>query len=1289
MGGSADPEDPAPMPTPTPSPTPSPAKPSPSSSDAKRLRRCVQSRLPFGSGRSGGGGGGAGVAPPAPAAEEAAGKEAAEEPEKAKRKARPRRSAAARKPSSNKETTGLDPGSKDEAILVDESPQKKQRKGRNQDAARKAPNRKRCKVLESPDGHRSCQQLHSNQTEAILPEGSSVSIDIDLNNVPSEATQANDNNVLDNEDKSQVIVDLRSEAKIAAQEIRMLSSGKKLHPFFASRKVNKGAEQDAFNNEDTNSLGAIERDPPFWPVHVVYQLETDIPIHWSKWLIAERSFLDTSASDTLENPVSFFEDIVKPLTIESNSKKMCLDQLAEQNVANHTAFGMDFPSFPKEQCEGNLSSLDVIHLDEESCPHDSLSYNKHPERILQGRAEVDQKGCLPDYYLWTDKYRPETAAQVCGNIEHVKFLSEWLKGWDERGHKNKQTGVANESINASSCQDESDTDCSEDASDYENVLLITGPVGCGKSAAVFACAREHGFNVIEVNTSDMRNGAYVKQKFEEATKSHGLEKWSQEEVTTPPRIDSLDPASETPDRTEYKCSVSCSTRKTCNDDEHMLPVKCYSSSKLSDEAPKQVINKTLILFEDVDTVFDEDRGFISTILKIAETTRWPIILTSNKKDPALPHLLDQLVLDFKYPSSGELLSHLGMICKSEGVEVTAPQLKYFINACLGDIRRTTLLLQFWYQGKQEYTERSNKCLSGPFSLDLDAVHSTVPRMLPWDFPCKLSETVCLEIEKTIHLAEEKKRQMELSEFEALELQITAPLSKGRGAVKTTKIKKSKLKHGHSTECNAISPCKNDLDDFDDAPETSLPSDQQKTRKKHGVVLLSESDDDQTDAYIAKDARFTLPEGDLFPQPPELPHIHGQGISNQFCFPSESRETFEIANSFQNQFESNLVGSISQICDTFMSQGVSCVPESSLALGGVSASVSSDDLLSSMVFNGLSTFNNDGVCTKPITSLEDSNHSRNLMAGSQKCMEDVVGETCEVYAESFGRNEPESCSTTGYQLMDECSRADSTWLLSGKKTNDCCKVEHVQDTWNRLRRCCPVLPSETNHNRTASGALKLASGVSDLISESDLMVARCHPLTNDILDPSSTPSAEPDDLSWYDKQLEMGSVYAQHALCVFSRDLQDKEDGFIDLSQELLFASTTVTSLGKLISSGISSDDGYGNISHMKNPTSCISKGREQLVHLCGALLPVVPSKLSLSLRGPAFVDYLSSTCQISQLENLRLTDSKAANKQRRCRQSRHYLSSAALSMSPEDIELLAQSNCFGDRREKVIDQAIA
>jgi hypothetical protein len=40
------------------------------------------------------------------------------------------------------------------------------------------------------------------------------------------------------------------------------------------------------------------------------------------------------------------------------------------------------------------------------------------------------------------------------------------------------------------------------------------------------------------------------------------------------------------------------------------------------------------------------------------------------------------------------------ICKSEGVNVTVPQLKHVIDVCLGDIRRVVMFLQFWYQGHQ-------------------------------------------------------------------------------------------------------------------------------------------------------------------------------------------------------------------------------------------------------------------------------------------------------------------------------------------------------------------------------------------------------------------------------------------------------------------------------------------------------------------------------------------------------------------------------------------------------------
>lgn len=367
-------------------------------------------------------------------------------------------------------------------------------------------------------------------------------------------------------------------------------------------------------------------------------------------------------------------------------------------------------------------------------------------------------------------------------------------------------------------------------------------------------------------------------------------------------------------------------------------------------------------------------------------------------------------------------------------------------------------------------------------------------MLPWEFPCKLSETIFMEVDKTILLMEEKKRKMEILELEGLQLQGTTPMFKGkRSTVETRKAKKSKLKRGQSAECNDLSPCKNDLDDFHALPDVPLPPDQQRKRNRHCSLLLSDSDDDPTDMDTGKDAIFAVKEG--FPQPSEEPRMHVPGIFEQFPFPVESMKTFGIADSFQNPLESNMSGSISQVCDTFMSQGVSCVPESSFIAGGTSASMSSDDFLSGAVSNDFSAFYNGGFYSTSRMVLEDPDNAKTLTMDQPEDVEDVVAETSEAYVESSCRNEPASCLPSGYQLMDECSQAGSIWLFSAKKAKDSCKVKEVQDTWDRLRNCCPDLPRETNHNRAACGALKLASGVSHLISESDLLLSRRYPLTN--------------------------------------------------------------------------------------------------------------------------------------------------------------------------------------------------
>ncbi|KAL6512022.1 hypothetical protein OROGR_021619 [Orobanche gracilis] len=90
--------------------------------------------------------------------------------------------------------------------------------------------------------------------------------------------------------------------------------------------------------------------------------------------------------------------------------------------------------------------------------------------------------------------------KICGNDESVKFLSEWLHLCHKRGFLTSR-GCIN--VDYSAVQDidhdyqQSDSDSDSGDESLKNVLLLAGPVGSGKSAAIYACARDQGFQIIE------------------------------------------------------------------------------------------------------------------------------------------------------------------------------------------------------------------------------------------------------------------------------------------------------------------------------------------------------------------------------------------------------------------------------------------------------------------------------------------------------------------------------------------------------------------------------------------------------------------------------------------------------------------------------------------------------------------------------------------------------------------------------------------------------------------------
>jgi hypothetical protein len=97
-------------------------------------------------------------------------------------------------------------------------------------------------------------------------------------------------------------------------------------------------------------------------------------IHWSNWIITDLSSLDTDAVAP-QKSVSFFEGLVKPLTIETTCKRHS-NQLAEPILSECSTSGMAFPSFSDKQSE-------------HSCPLDVVKFLVH----LEFSAEFESLVC--------------------------------------------------------------------------------------------------------------------------------------------------------------------------------------------------------------------------------------------------------------------------------------------------------------------------------------------------------------------------------------------------------------------------------------------------------------------------------------------------------------------------------------------------------------------------------------------------------------------------------------------------------------------------------------------------------------------------------------------------------------------------------------------------------------------------------------------------------------------------------------------------------------------------------
>ncbi|XP_017277479.1 ATPase family AAA domain-containing protein 5 isoform X2 [Kryptolebias marmoratus] len=364
--------------------------------------------------------------------------------------------------------------------------------------------------------------------------------------------------------------------------------------------------------------------------------------------------------------------------------------------------------------------------------------------------DAGKKDVVKEDLLWTDKYQPQHCSDIVDNTAAVKRLHSWLKEWklraDREERRNQKDKKQEEGSNDSDwdCRDEDSQDTEDTEDMLCNTVLITGPTGVGKTAAVYACAQELGFKVFEVNASSQRSGRLILSQLREATQSHQVDSQgvnaykptyfnsygasssvkpglSPRKLNSPRKVVSSPRKVPQSQRSAKKGGLAPTSLakffkvankeppKTTKKEEKAASKKAIkgdeSGAKTKDGAVKSPAvcgtkeqNRTatsLILFEEVDVIFEDDSGFLAAIKTFMSTTKRPVILTTS--DPAFGTTFDGSFeeIHFKTLSPLNVGSYLQLLCLAEDVRTDPSDVGALLrlNGC--DVRQSLLQLQFW------------------------------------------------------------------------------------------------------------------------------------------------------------------------------------------------------------------------------------------------------------------------------------------------------------------------------------------------------------------------------------------------------------------------------------------------------------------------------------------------------------------------------------------------------------------------------------------------------------------
>ncbi|KAL6151621.1 hypothetical protein ACJBU6_09569 [Exserohilum turcicum] len=250
----------------------------------------------------------------------------------------------------------------------------------------------------------------------------------------------------------------------------------------------------------------------------------------------------------------------------------------------------------------------------------------------------------------------------------------------------------------------------------KNVVLISGPHGCGKSATVHAVAKEMNFEVFEIHAGMRRSGKDIQDKVGDMTGNH-LVNHKRNAASIQEIVQSAEDADDKDADTALTKDMSSGRQGTMTSffqakpgavmakpkaQPRLQPTKATPSSAQATlplaQASRASQKQSLILIEEADILFEEDQQFWAQITKMASLSKRPIVITCNDERQVPMHDLPlAAVLRFQPPPVELATDYLLVLAGTEGHVLERQAVKELYQSKDHDLRASIMELDFWCQ----------------------------------------------------------------------------------------------------------------------------------------------------------------------------------------------------------------------------------------------------------------------------------------------------------------------------------------------------------------------------------------------------------------------------------------------------------------------------------------------------------------------------------------------------------------------------------------------------------------